>query len=485
MRVLVVDDHEIVRRGVRSLLGEAGLEVCGEAVDGSDAILKVQELKPDAVVMDVSMPNLNGIEATTAIVRRFPETRVVIMSQHDFPLIVTQAAHAGASGYVVKSAISTDLLPALVNVRHPKWVSTPYLFGSAQGNMPVQEILQRAAALEAALRDSEERYRLTFEEAAIGIAHIASNGQWLRVNRKLCEVLGYSEDELLRQRVVDVAHPADVEAYRVQQARLASGEISQYAMEKRYVRKDATVVWTRVTVSRISDAKLMLRYFVSVVEDITARKEAEHALVRSEQELAREIADLTRLRDISTELIHEGNGKTLYEKIVDAAVSVMRSEYASMQLLEPQPGKVGELILLAFRGFSAEAAQFWQRVATDSGSTCGVALRTGKRVIVPDVEKCDFMVGTEDLTTYRNTGIQAVQSTPLLSRSGQVVGMISTHWKQVHTPAERDLRMFDVLARQAADLVERRKSERPLPGVEETLSSAPENLRAESKGRAV
>jgi len=71
MRVLVVDDHEIVRRGVRSLLGEAGLEVCGEAVDGSDAILKVQELKPDAVVMDVSMPNLNGIEATTEIVRRF------------------------------------------------------------------------------------------------------------------------------------------------------------------------------------------------------------------------------------------------------------------------------------------------------------------------------------------------------------------------------------------------------------------------------
>jgi len=69
---------------VRSLLGDAGMEVCGEAVDGSDAILKVQELKPDAVVMDVSMPNLNGIEATTEIVA-FREMRVVIMSQHDFP----------------------------------------------------------------------------------------------------------------------------------------------------------------------------------------------------------------------------------------------------------------------------------------------------------------------------------------------------------------------------------------------------------------
>lgn len=104
VRVLVVDDHEIVRRGVRSLLQEAGIEACGEAVDGSDAILKVQELKPDVVVMDVSMPNRNGIEATIEVVQRFPGTRVVILSQYDFPHIVAQAIHAVASAYVVKSA---------------------------------------------------------------------------------------------------------------------------------------------------------------------------------------------------------------------------------------------------------------------------------------------------------------------------------------------------------------------------------------------
>lgn len=193
----------------------------------------------------------------------------------------------------------------------------------------------------------------------------------------------------------------------------------------------------------------------------------------TQEELARENADLKLLQNISTELIAEGRSETLYEKIVDAVVAIMGSEYASMQLLEPQPGNAGELILLAFRGFNPQAALFWQRVPADSGSTCAAALRTRKRVIVPDVDDCDFMRGTDDLTTYRNTGIRAVQSTPLLSRSGEIVGMISSHWKQVHMPTERDLRMFDVLARQTADLIDHRKSEQRLRKMERTIASPP------------
>jgi PAS domain S-box-containing protein len=88
-----------------------------------------------------------------------------------------------------------------------------------------------------------------------------------------------------------------------------------------------------------------------------------------------------------------------------------------------------------------------------------VALATGKRSIVPDIELCGFMAGTGDLDTFRQTGIRAVQSTPLVSRGGQLVGMISTHWRGPHHPSEQDLRHFDVLARQATDLIERTKSE--------------------------
>jgi signal transduction histidine kinase len=154
-----------------------------------------------------------------------------------------------------------------------------------------------------------------------------------------------------------------------------------------------------------------------------------------------------------------------------------------MQLLDPQAGNGAELVLLAFRGFNPQAAQFWHRVPADSGSTCAAALRTNKRVIASDVEKCDFMEGTADLSTYRQTGIRAVQSTPLLSRTGQIVGMISTHWRQVHTPSERDLQIFDVLARQAADILERRRSEEVLRQRSDQLQTLADGLEAEVRSR--
>jgi PAS domain S-box-containing protein len=137
----------------------------------------------------------------------------------------------------------------------------------------------------------------------------------------------------------------------------------------------------------------------------------------------------------------------------------MRSDFASMQLLHLERG---ELRLLTHRGFSPEAAHQWEWVRASSACACGVALATGERVIVPDVESCVFMAGTEQLATYRQTGIRAVQTTPLLSRSGKLLGMISTHWGRPHEPSERDLRLFDILARQAADLIERKRADEEL-----------------------
>lgn len=114
MRVLVVDDHEVVRRGVRSLIqSHSNYDVCGEAVDGQDAVEKAQQLNPDVIVMDVSMPRLNGLEATHLIRAALPDSEILILSQHDSPEMVRQAFKAGARGYVVKSSIARDLLAAL------------------------------------------------------------------------------------------------------------------------------------------------------------------------------------------------------------------------------------------------------------------------------------------------------------------------------------------------------------------------------------
>src|SRR5215218_8283516 len=113
-RILIVDDHDVVRMGVRALLGEhAGWEVCGEARTGREATARAAETRPDVVVMDVSMPDLNGLEATRQILKDAPETEVLILTMHDSDQLVRQALAAGARGYVLKSDAGADLVAAV------------------------------------------------------------------------------------------------------------------------------------------------------------------------------------------------------------------------------------------------------------------------------------------------------------------------------------------------------------------------------------
>lgn len=113
-RVLIADDHEIVRMGVRTLLaGYPHLEVCGEAADGRDTLEKVVELVPDLVILDLSMPGMNGFEAATEIRRIAPSTKIVFFSMHDIP---DTARTVGADAFVLKSAAAAELPAAIERV---------------------------------------------------------------------------------------------------------------------------------------------------------------------------------------------------------------------------------------------------------------------------------------------------------------------------------------------------------------------------------
>jgi PAS domain S-box-containing protein len=269
----------VVRHGVRSVLSETqDFDVCGDAIDGRDAIAKAKELKPDVVVMDVSMPNLNGLEATRIIRDALPQTEVLILSQHEAPEMIRQAYSAGARGYLVKSAISASLQTAVERVsRHEPFFAD---FQKNEAHLDLHEVLQRSAAFEAALRESEERYRATFEQAAVGIGHIAPEGHWLRANRKLAEITGYSAEELGKLTYRDITHPEDLPADESQAAKIAAGEIDSYVIEKRYLRKDGSRVWVNITCSGVRAPDGKLKYFISVVENIQARKSAEEAAYR-------------------------------------------------------------------------------------------------------------------------------------------------------------------------------------------------------------
>jgi two-component system, LuxR family, sensor kinase FixL len=128
------------------------------------------------------------------------------------------------------------------------------------------------------LEESEQRYRSTFEQAAVGIAHISLDGKFLRINQRFCDIVGYSRPEMLERKFQDITYPDDLAADLAEVNRLLSGEKDTYSMEKRYIRKDGGIVWVNLTVTLIRNGDNQPVWFVSIVEDISDRKRVQKHL---------------------------------------------------------------------------------------------------------------------------------------------------------------------------------------------------------------
>ncbi|MRX08980.1 response regulator [Pseudoduganella sp. FT25W] len=204
---------------------------------------------------------------------------------------------------------------------------------------------------------------------------------------------------------------------------------------------------------RVDERTAELSQALAVVE--AQKRELEHALRMRDEiqlQLEAELEDARLLHGISAMLVDEHNVGELFQKLVDAATLIMRSDFGSIQRYDEARG---ELQLIATRGLNDEAVSYWQWVHPGRATTCGHALLKSQRVVVPDFESWGDISGSDDLIAFRAAGVRAAQSTPLLTRSGRLVGMITTHWTRSHEPQERDLRLIDIVARQAADLIER------------------------------
>lgn len=126
LRILLADDHEIVRRGLRALLQKhEEWEVCGEAIDGREAVEKAKELKPDVVIVDIGMPNLNGLDATRRLLQHDPNAKVIVLTVTDADQVIREALDAGARGFVLKSDAARDLVSAVEALQSRHMFFTP------------------------------------------------------------------------------------------------------------------------------------------------------------------------------------------------------------------------------------------------------------------------------------------------------------------------------------------------------------------------
>ena len=276
-------------------------------------------------------------------------------------------------------------------------------------------------------------------------------------------MFGYTEHEALGQPITMIIPPdLHEEEYEILRRLRAGERIDHYETVR--VTKAGEYIDVSLTISSLRDPAGRIVGFSKIARDITKAKQAGAALQQSEQRLTREVAGAKTLQSISTRLISQSTSESLYDAILGAAMELMASDAASVQMLATDHTS---LKLLAWTDFHPDSAAFWQRVEVGAGSTCSKALSDNERIVVADIEACEFMVGTPDQQEYRRSGIRAVQSTPLRSRTGRPLGMLSTHWRTPQTPTEDDFRFFDVLARQAADFIERTLAEEALRESEE------------------
>jgi PAS domain S-box-containing protein len=185
--------------------------------------------------------------------------------------------------------------------------------------------------IEADLRKREELFRSFFEQAAVGFAQVALDGSWIRINSRLCDIVGYSREELRGGRFQDITHPDDLDADLALMGTLLAAKGGTYSMEKRYLRKDSRVVWVNFTVSLVRDEAGQPQYFISVIEEIDKRKAAEAARSDAEAALRQSEEKYRMLFDNMAEEVHfwrilrDDEGRIRTWQLVDANPPALRS----------------------------------------------------------------------------------------------------------------------------------------------------------------
>jgi PAS domain S-box-containing protein len=317
--------------------------------------------------------------------------------------------------------------------------------------------------VEQALRSSEERFRSTFEQVAVGMSHVGIDGRWLRVNDRLCEIVGYDRHEMMQRTFQSITHPEDLAGDLAQKERVVAGEIDGYHMEKRYLHKNGSLVWVNLTVSAVRPpGQTTPAYLIAVVEDITERKSGEirlQLLADLSEILATTLGDVKMLRSVV---------ELLVPRLADwCVVNVLAQD----DFIEP----------VAFTHVEAaktiELARLIEErplAATGDDGTPAV-IRTGSPYFAPEITAA-MIADDEHLARLVPIGVASMIIVPLRIREQSLGAITLTRSNPNRCFTAQDLGVAEELARRVAMAVdnarlyhETRATEAQLRQLNETL----------------
>ena len=275
------------------------------------------------------------------------------------------------------------------------------------------------------LRESEERFRATFEQAAVGIAHVGLDGRWLRVNRRLCDIVGHSREELLATDFASITHPGDVAADWENVRALLAGAIATYTLEKRYIRKDGRTVWVNLTVSLVRGDSNEPKYFISVVEDMSDRKAAQQAMVR--------LADLLEQAQEPILAWELGGGIIYWNRAAEDLYGFSREEaigkrsHDLLKTIQPQPVKEFEALV--------EQTGYWEGELTHTTKDGRVIVVESRHKVVREEGRLLVLESNRDVTERKRVEQQLSRVNATLEKR------VEERTAQLHE-ANRELEAF-------------------------------------------
>jgi two-component system cell cycle sensor histidine kinase/response regulator CckA len=266
-RVLIVDDERLNRQLLEVMLAPEGF-LLQSAATGEEALAIVAQEPPDLILLDVLLPGMDGYQVarkikSTVATKNIPVIMVTELDDRDARML---GLGAGAEDFLTKPVDRAELCVRVRNLLRLKAYGD---YHDKYSRMLEGEVGSRTVDL----IESERLYRSTFDAAPVGIVHVGLDGRWLRVNQRLCDLLGYSHDELQSRGVHELIQSEEAAGEADSFRQMAVGTLDRHVIdEKRYRRRDGSFMWARVNMSVYRDAEDRSQHFISVIEDVTERR---------------------------------------------------------------------------------------------------------------------------------------------------------------------------------------------------------------------